>query len=95
MSRTGATGDTLPVSTNRLTIPHGENFVGSKCEGGKRVVPEHVDCTFDDFMGVTAKTNGTGGIDPSGCARLKVRPKILDRGLDIWRVTLGRARPLW
>ena len=71
--RSRAAGSALPVCANELTtIPHGEEFVGASGEAGKGVVPEHCRIAFDNLVGMTAEANGTSGIDPTGCALLKV-----------------------
>ena len=83
MTSAGATGDTLPVAANWLAVSHGEDFVGSKSEGGKGVVPKHGGCAFNDLVGMAAETNGTGRVGPTTCACLKVRFHVPDQRLDI------------
>ena len=46
-------------------------------------------------MGVAAKANGTGGIDPTGCACLKVRSPGCECGLVYWGIFRRITRTLW
>jgi hypothetical protein len=57
----GATRGSLPFSANCFYINHGKHFVGAGSDGGVGVIPQFFCRTFDDFVGVTAKANGTSG----------------------------------
>lgn len=74
MVGTGAAHWTLPITADELTIPHGKDFVGSSGDRGERVIPQSERSTLDDLVRMAAKADGASGIDPSRCARLKVRP---------------------
>lgn len=54
------------------------------------VVPYPDRRALDDLMGVAAEANGTGGIDPTGCACLKVHPPGSGCGL-LYGCVFGRV----